>query len=76
MLDNESLSKERLEICKKCPLYKEDPTRGPICDSNKYISPDGTKWSWFKKDGYVRGCSCGLKNKTKNYRNHCIISKW
>lgn len=45
MLDKEQMFNERMEICKKCPLYKEDPTRGPICDSNKYISPDGTKWS-------------------------------
>ena len=40
---NESLSKERLEICKKCPLYKVDSVKGPICDNNKFISPDGKK---------------------------------
>lgn len=45
MLDRETLSKERMEICKKCPLYKEDKLLGPICDSNKYISPDGKSWS-------------------------------
>lgn len=45
MLDKELMFNERMEICKKCPLYKEDSIRGPICDSNKFISPDGTKWS-------------------------------
>lgn len=76
MLKQEELSKERLEICKQCPIYKEDPLRGPTCDSNKFISPDGTKWSYLKKDGYVRGCSCRLASKTRNPNNHCIISKW
>lgn len=44
MLENK-LYTERMAICEKCPLYKVDKIRGPICDSNKYISPDGTKWS-------------------------------
>lgn len=74
MLNND-LYNERMEICKKCPLYKEDKMRGPVCDSNKYISKDGTKWSWFKKEGYVKGCGCGL-TKAKNPRNHCIIGLW
>ena len=65
MLD-QSLYDERMAICEKCPLYKVDKVRGPICDSNKYISPDGTKWSWFRKDGYKRGCSCSIKRKILN----------
>lgn len=40
---NQSLYDERIAICEKCPLYKVDKIRGPICDSNKYISSDGTK---------------------------------
>ena len=35
------LVEKRLEICKKCPLYKEDEF-GSVCDSGKYISRDGT----------------------------------
>ena len=74
MLD-QNLYDERKSICEKCPLYKIDKLPGPICDSNKYISPDGTKWSWFRKDGYVRGCGCGLR-KAKNPANKCIVGKW
>ena len=74
MLD-QNLYDERKSICEKCPLYKIDKLHGPICDSNKYISPDGTKWSWFRKDGYVRGCGCGLR-KAKNPVNKCIVGKW
>ena len=75
MLD-QSLYNERIAICEKCPLYKIDKLHGPICDSNKYISPDGTKWSWFRKDSYVRGCGCHLSGKWKNVRSKCIIGKW
>ena len=45
------LASERMAICKKCPLYKDDPDRGEICNPNKYLSPDGEKYSYFKKDG-------------------------
>lgn len=40
---NQNLYDERKSICEKCPLYKTDKLHGPVCDSNKYISPDGTK---------------------------------
>ena len=37
----EDVVKKRLEICKACPLYKEDSRYGAICDNSKYISADG-----------------------------------
>lgn len=73
---NQELFNERMEICKKCPLYKEDKIRGPICDSNKFISSDGTKWSWFRKEGYIRGCGCHLTSKIRSQNNSCIVGKW
>ena len=75
MLD-QNLYDERKSICEACPLYKLDKLYGPVCNSNKYISPDGTKWSWFRKDGYVRGCGCHLSGKWKNAKSKCIIAKW
>ena len=74
MLVSDKLSEERIAICKQCPLYKLDKLHGPVCNSNKYISPDGTKWSYLRKDGYVRGCGCYLSRKSKNPNSHCIIS--
>ena len=76
MLEKELMSKERLEICNKCPLFKIDKIYGSVCDSNKYISKDGKSWSWFRKDGYVRGCGCHLEHKTKRINGHCIIDLW
>lgn len=67
---------DRMEICKKCPLYKVDQFYGPICDSGKYIKEDGSEWSYSKKPGFVKGCGCHLKQKAKNKIAHCIIGKW
>ena len=69
------LVEKRLEICKKCPLYKEDEF-GSVCDSGKYISRDGTDWSYLPKKGYVKGCNCRLEHKAKHPSNHCIIQLW
>lgn len=71
----DELSEKRLEICRKCPLYKEDEF-SPICDNKKYISRDGKDWSYFPKKGYVKGCNCRLNSKVKNPSNHCIIKLW
>ena len=77
---NEVLKKEqdlylyRIEICKECPLYKETPV-GPICNPKLYINKEG-KTSAYKKDGYVRGCSCRLSAKTRLIHGKCIIGKW
>jgi len=72
----EDVVKKRLEICKACPLYKEDSRYGAICDNSKYISADGKDWSHFPKPGYRRGCACAIKMRIKNLSNHCIINKW
>ena len=73
MLDE--LINKRLDVCKVCPLYKDTPN-GPVCNPSKYISPDGEDWSYFKKDGWVKGCNCLLKNKTRGLNNKCIVGKW
>lgn len=49
---------------------------GMKCDDRKYISPDGTQGSFFKKDGMIRGCGCICNIKAKNPNNHCVAGKW
>ena len=66
---------ERMKICIDCPLYKETKD-GPICDPKKYMSPDGSDWSYFKKDGWKSGCGCHLNKRTANLSNHCNHGKW
>ena len=72
----EGLMEKRLKICKECPIYKIDKFYGPICDNSKYISPDGKSASYFKKDGWIRGCGCKLRYKASNVNSHCISGKW
>lgn len=66
---------ERINICKKCPLYKQQ-TWGAVCDSNKYISKDGKEWSYFKKKDWVRGCGCLIKVFAKRPHSSCVIGLW
>ena len=67
---------QRLEICQACPLYKEDPVRGHICDPDKWISPETGKASSFPRKGYVQGCACSLAKKTKQPNAQCVAGKW
>lgn len=69
------LTEERMEICRKCPLYKESAFR-IICNSKLYLSEDGVTVSHSPKPGYKKGCGCKLKIKTANPNAHCIVGKW
>lgn len=73
------LRQERMEICKKCPLYKEDSFYGVICNNAKYIkiNEDGSEsTSYFPRSGYTRGCGCNLHKSVANPKKHCIVNKW
>lgn len=71
---NEELYKKRIEICKKCPLYKES-NFGPICNPKLFINKND-ETSTVKKEGYVKGCGCRLNAKTRLTYSKCIINKW
>lgn len=72
----EDFAKERLEICKKCPIVKYDNVFGWKCDSKKWLSPDGKEGSSFFKEGWIKGCGCALSHKVSVLSNHCIARKW
>ena len=74
--NNDDISETRLEICEECPLYKYHDTWGPMCDSNKYINKETEDVSESYKPGYIKGCGCRLKAKTRNLYEKCIIGKW
>lgn len=58
----DDLYESRMEICKKCPLYKVDDVYGPVCDKSKYISSiDKTSVSFLPKKDYIKGCGCKLR---------------
>ena len=73
---NEDIKDKRMEICKKCPLYKETPM-GPICNPRLYISEtDKITVIDRPRVGYKRGCGCRLNAKTRLQNSKCIINKW
>lgn len=73
---NEDIKEKRMEICKKCPLYKET-SMGPICNPKLYISEtDKTTVIDRPRIGYKRGCGCALARKTKLSNARCIVLKW
>ena len=68
-----------MDICKACPLYKEDSFYGAVCNSAKYIkvNEDGSESSsYFPRAGYTRGCGCNLSKSVANPKKHCIVNKW
>ena len=71
----ETFIEKRLAICKNCPIMRMTEY-GMKCDERKWISPDGTQASFFKKLGWKKGCGCMLNSKAKNPNNHCICGKW
>ena len=71
----EKFVQERLEICSRCKNSRQTEF-GMKCDDRKYVNKDGTDSSFFKKDGYVRGCGCLLSHRAANINSHCIINLW
>ena len=63
---------ERLEICKKCPIYTVDGR----CSSKLWINPDTDEISTSQKPGFIKGCNCIMIVKAKNKLNHCVAGKW
>ena len=60
---NKDISSIRLDICKKCPLYKAT-LAGAICNNKLWYNPETGEISNTKKDNYIRGCGCRLAAKT------------
>ncbi len=68
-------AEERLEICKKCGLARHTEF-GIKCDDRKWLDVANNTTSFFKKDGWVKGCGCNCAIRVKNPNNHCVANKW
>ncbi len=71
---NQELSRSRLEICYKCPIYSS--RLGGICNSKLWLNPNTGDVSSKAKDGYIRGCNCRLSAKTRLPDAKCVAGKW
>lgn len=72
---NKNISKTRLAICEKCPLYKQT-IAGPLCNNKIWIDIKTGDISLTNKQGYKRGCGCRLLAKTTLSYASCPIGKW
>ena len=71
---NEDVSEKRIEICKKCPLYKN--VLGGQCNSRLWLNPETGEVSNRERDGFFKGCGCRLQAKTRVLRAKCPANKW
>lgn len=71
----QALYEKRIEICRKCPLLKEDLIFGEVCTSKLYIN-NKDEISKTPKEGFIKGCGCVMASKTRVDKAHCIINKW
>lgn len=72
----DELSKERLEICKNCPLFLEHNIKGWICNPSLWLNAETGESNESYKEGMVKGCGCRLKAKTRLVDAHCPCKKW
>lgn len=71
---NEDISEKRMQICKKCPIFKD--SLGGICNNRLWLDPKTDDVSYEYKEGYFRGCGCRLQAKTKLSKAICPANKW
>lgn len=74
--DMKDLARIRMNICKRCPLYKNKYFLFPVCNEKLYLNPITNDVSTTPKEGYRRGCGCNLEYRTLNPTQHCINGKW
>ena len=71
---NEDISKNRLKICYRCPLYSNK--LGGICNSRLWLNRNTGDVSVIMKPGYIKGCGCRLRSKTRLPNAKCPEDKW
>ena len=71
---NEDISKNRLKICYRCPLYSSK--LGGICNNRLWLHPNTGDVSPIQKPGYINGCACRLQTKTRLPNAKCPVNKW
>ena len=71
---NEDISKNRLKICYRCPPYSNK--LGGICNSRLWLNRNTGDVSVIMKPGYIKGCGCRLRSKTRLPNAKCPVDKW
>jgi len=74
-LEND-LYEKRIKICRECKLWKKDSTFGEMCNNDLYYNSKTDEVSVDKKPGFVNGCGCVLRAKTRVPHMHCPLARW
>lgn len=69
----EELSNERMKICRECPLYNEETDR---CDSKRCYNKETGELNDLPQKGFICGCNCLMKKKTRSVSSKCVLGKW
>jgi len=72
---DQELYNERIKICRKCKLLKDDSTFGEMCNSKLYLNPYTNETSEVPKPNYIKGCGCILASKCRVREAHCPLKK-
>ena len=71
---NGGMSDARMEICRKCPLFKN--VAGGLCNPRLWLNPETDEVKTVKTPGFYKGCGCVLASKTRASAAHCPAKKW
>ena len=68
------ISEARLKICHRCPLFSN--ALGGMCNSRLWLNRNTGDVSVIMKPGYIKGCGCRLRSKTRLPNAKCPVDKW
>ena len=71
----EKFVEDRLAICRNCAIMRKTEY-GMKCDERKWLDPVNNQSSFFKHDGWFRGCGCYCSRKASKISNSCVAGKW
>lgn len=72
----EQLYTDRIKICRDCKLWIKDSVFGEMCNKNLCVNSKTGEVSKDKKPGFVCGCGCVLRAKTRVPQMHCPLARW
>jgi Fe-S-cluster containining protein len=72
--NKEQLYNFRISICRKCPLITSG-LFGEECNAALYVNPQTNEVSKSYKPGFISGCGCILRSKTRVVDANCPIGK-
>ena len=68
---NKDISEVRMEICRKCPLYRD--ILGGQCNPNLWLNPETNEISNRRTVNYIKGCVFIYKDEYDPNKNYSYI---